>query len=164
MARPNSTYTYLPPLLFSATLFTSAGLLFWIQPLIAKTLLPILGGAPAVWNTCLLFFQSMLLVGYLYALASSRWLSLRSQAAVHIFLILLIAVYLFRSPFQTPVLNSLQQEAPTRWLLQTLLFSVGPPFFIISATILCCKVGFQSYDITWRLIRTFSLPLAMPGA
>jgi hypothetical protein len=133
MARTKSTY-YLPPLLFSATLFISAGLLFWIQPLIAKTLLPLLGGAPAVWNTCLLFFQSMLLMGYLYALASSRWLSLRSQAAVHIFLILLIAIYLFRSPVHAPVLTALQQGTPTRWLLETLLFSVGPPFFIISAS------------------------------
>src|SRR5215211_7927972 len=104
MVRNKSSFTYLPPLLFSATLFTSAALLFWIQPLIAKTLLPLLGGAPAVWNTCLLFFQSMLLMGYVYALASSKWLSLRSQAAVHIFLILLIGLYVFRSPAQAAVL------------------------------------------------------------
>src|SRR5215510_8380223 len=134
MLRNKAIYNYLPPLLFSATLFTSAGLLFWIQPLIAKTLLPILGGAPAVWNTCLLFFQSLLLLGYLYALASSRWLSLRSQAALHVFLLLLIAIYLFRSPAQAPVLTALQHENPTRWLLENLLFTVGPPFFIISAS------------------------------
>lgn len=133
MARTKSTY-YLPPLLFAATLCISAGLLFWIQPLIAKTLLPLLGGTPAVWNTCLLFFQSMLLLGYLYALASCRWLSLRSQAAVHSFLILLIAIYLFRSPVQAPVLTALEQENPTRWLLKNLLSSVGLPFFIISAS------------------------------
>src|ERR1043165_8698516 len=125
MARTKSTY-YLPPLLFSATLFISAGLLFWIQPLIAKTLLPLLGGAPAVWNTCLLFFQTMLLLGYLYALASSRWLSLRLQAAVHIVLLLLIAVYLFRSPVHASALTTLQQANPTRWLLENLLVSVGP--------------------------------------
>jgi hypothetical protein len=133
MARTKSTY-YLPPLLFSATLFISAGLLFWIQPLIAKTLLPLLGGAPAVWNTCLLFFQTLLLLGYVYALASSRWLSLRSQAALHVFLLLLIAIYLFRSPVHGPVLTGLQQTNPTRWLLENLLLSVGPPFFIISAS------------------------------
>jgi hypothetical protein len=51
MARTKSTY-YLPPMLFAATLFISAALLFWIEPLIGKTLLPLLGGAPAVWNTC----------------------------------------------------------------------------------------------------------------
>ena len=133
MARVKPTY-YLPPLLFSLTLFISAGLLFWIQPLIAKTLLPLLGGAPAVWNTCLLFFQTMLLLGYVYALASSRWLSLRSQAAVHVFLLLVIAIYLFRSPAHAPVLTAVQQANPTRWLLENLLFSVGPPFFIISAS------------------------------
>ena len=133
MARNKSTY-YLPPLLFSATLSISAGLLFWIQPLIGKTLLPLLGGAPAVWNTCLLFFQSMLLLGYVYALASTRWLSLRAQATVHVFLVLLTAIYLFRSPVHTPVLTALQQQSPTLWLLETLLFSVGLPFFTISAS------------------------------
>jgi hypothetical protein len=131
MARTKSISTSLPPLLFSATLFTSAGLLFWIQPLIAKTLLPVLGGAPAVWNTCLLFFQSMLLLGYVYALASSRWLSLRTQVVVHAAFILLAAIYLFKTPVHAPVL---QQQNPTLWLLKTLLFSVGLPFFIISAS------------------------------
>ena len=134
MARNNSTDTYLPPLLFSVTLFTSAGLLFWIQPLIGKTLLPTLGGSPAVWNTCLLFFQSMLLIGYVYALASSRWLSLRLQAAVHVLLILSIAIYLFLSPVQAPVLTAVQHGNPTLWLLKNLLLSIGLPFFIISAT------------------------------
>ncbi len=132
MARNKSTY--LPPLLFSVTLFTSAGLLFWIQPLIAKTLLPLWGGTPAVWNTCLLFFQSMLLIGYLYALAASRWLSLRAQAAMHVFLLLLIAIYVFRSPVREPVLNALQQGNPTFLVLKTLLVLVGLPFFIISAS------------------------------
>ena len=134
MAQNKSASTHLPSLLFSATLFTSAGLLFWIQPLIAKTLLPILGGAPAVWNTCLLFFQTMLLLGYVYALASSRWFTLKTQAAVHATLILLTAIYLFRSPVHTSVVNDLQQLNPTLWLLKTLLFSVGLPFFVISAS------------------------------
>jgi hypothetical protein len=134
MARNESTHTYLPPLLFSVTLFTSAGLLFWIQPLIGKTLLPLLGGSPAVWNTCLLFFQSMLLIGYVYALASSRWLNLRLQAAIHVLLILSIAIYLFLSPAHAPVLTAVQPGNPTLWLLKNLLFSAGLPFFIISAT------------------------------
>jgi len=133
MSRNKSTYSYLPPLLFSATLFISASLLFWIQPLIAKTLLPFWGGAPAVWNTCLLFFQSMLLVGYIYALASSRWLSLRTQVALHV-AILLGAIYFFLSPAQAPVLSTLHLENPTLRLLETLLLSVGVPFFIISAS------------------------------
>src|SRR4030095_7677256 len=134
MARNTSPSTYLPPLLFSITLFTSASLLFWIQPLIAKTLLPFLGGAPAVWNTCLLFFQSMLLIGYVYALASTRWLSLRIQIAIHVFLLMLIAVHRCLSPFNAPVLSSSNQGNPTLWLLESLLISVGLPFFIISAS------------------------------
>ena len=134
MARNKSNFTYLPPLLFCVTLFTSAGLLFWIQPLIGKTLLPLLGGSPAVWNTCMLFFQTMLLLGYLYALGLSSWLSPRSQAAVHIVLITSIAICLFLAPFLSPVLTATRQESPTRWLLENLLLSVGLPFFIISAS------------------------------
>jgi Spermidine synthase len=125
---------YLPPLLFCVTLFTSAGLLFWIQPLIAKTLLPLLGGSPSVWNTCLLFFQTTLLLGYVYGLVLSKWPNLRAQATVHIFLLALIAIYLFRSPAHAPVLTAADQANPTIWLLRTLLFSIGLPFFILSAT------------------------------
>ena len=134
MARNRSVLNYPPPLLFSATLFTSAGLLFWIQPLIAKTLLPVWGGAPAVWNTCLFFFQIMLLVGYVYALVSNRWLGVRAQIAVHVIVLLLAAIYLLRSPVNVPVLSSSQHASPTLWLLGTLLSTVGLPFFIISAS------------------------------
>jgi len=134
MTRTRSTRAYLSPLLFSVTLFTSAGLLFWIQPLIGKTLLPLLGGSPAVWNTCLLFFQSMLLIGYVYALASSRWLSVRSQAAIHVLLILSIAICVFLYPVHASIPTSAQAGNPTLWLLGRLLVSVGLPFFIISAT------------------------------
>jgi len=62
MVRAKSIY-YLPPIFFSLTLFISAGLLFWIQPLIAKTLLPLLGGAPAVWNTCPTLFPNYAAAG-----------------------------------------------------------------------------------------------------
>ena len=130
----NKSYTYLPPLLFSITLFTSAGLLFWIEPLIGKTLLPLLGGSPAVWNTCLLFFQTMLLIGYVYALGLSRLLSLQLQIAVHVILVTSIAIYLFTSPIHAPVLTAAQHGNPTLWLLKNLLFSVGLPFFILSAS------------------------------
>src|ERR1044072_3563342 len=73
---------------FALALFTSAALLFWVQPLVAKMLLPLLGGAPAVWNTCMVFFQSLLLGGYAYALLISQRLSLRNQAIVHALLLL----------------------------------------------------------------------------
>ena len=76
----------------------------------------------------------MLLVGYVYALVSSRWLSIRGQAIVHVLLLLLVAIYLVRSPALAPVLTASQQATPTLWLLKNLLFSIGPPFFIISAS------------------------------
>src|SRR6476469_1015092 len=59
--------------LFGVTLFVSAALLFSVQPMVAKMLLPLLGGTPAVWNTCMLFFQAALLAGYGYALIASKW-------------------------------------------------------------------------------------------
>ena len=65
---------------FALALFTSAALLFWVQPLIAKMLLPLLGGAPSVWNTCMVFFQASLLAGYAYALLISQRVSLKNQA------------------------------------------------------------------------------------
>src|SRR4028119_645784 len=88
MPRRSSALT----LLFAATLFTSASLLFWVQPMVAKMLLPLLGGTPAVWNTCMLFFQAMLLAGYAYALAVSKYLSLRRQVGAQLLLLLLTAL------------------------------------------------------------------------
>ncbi len=55
------------PLLFAVTLFVSASLLFMVQPMVGKMILPLLGGSPAVWNACMVFFQALLLLGYLYA-------------------------------------------------------------------------------------------------
>ena len=82
----------------------------------------------------MLFFQTMLLVGYLYALALSSRLRLRAQAAVHVILIIAIAIYVFTSQSHAPALTAVQQGHPTRWLLENLLFTVGLPFFILSAS------------------------------
>src|SRR5258708_5094414 len=67
----------------SAAIFLAAFLLFQVQPLLGKFILPWFGGTPAVWTTCLLFFQAMLLCGYAYAHFATRWLSPRLQAIVH---------------------------------------------------------------------------------
>jgi len=67
-------------LVFAVTLFVSATLLFLVQPMVGKMILPLLGGTPAVWNTCMVFFQAMLLLGYLYAHLTSTWLGVRKQA------------------------------------------------------------------------------------
>ena len=119
---------------FALSLFTSAGLLFWVQPLIAKMLLPFLGGAPAVWNTCMVFFQALLLAGYGYALVLSKWFSIKRQATIHILLLIAAGVVL---PFALPSsrLGSIPAEgSPIGWLLLTLLITAGAPFFVLSST------------------------------
>ncbi len=119
-------------LLFATALFASALLLFWVQPLVAKMLLPYLGGSPAVWNTCMLFFQGMLLLGYAYSHIVPRILSPRRQALLHIGLLALAGLFL---PFQVSAsaINSLATGAnPSLWLLGTLAVMVGLPFFILS--------------------------------
>jgi hypothetical protein len=119
--------------LFAVTLFVSALLLFWVQPLVGKMLLPLLGGTPAVWNTCLLFFQSVLLAGYAYVLASTRRLSTRAQALLHVALLVAASAAL---PFA--VVGAASESDPTAspvsWLLKSLLLTVGLPFFVLSAS------------------------------
>src|SRR5919197_904534 len=120
-------------LLFAVTLFLSALLLFWVQPLAGKAVLPVLGGTPAVWNTCMLFFQGALLAGYAYVLALTRWLSQRAQVLVHAALLLAAALSL---PFALVGAGAGGAAAagPVTWLLKTLLASVGLPFFALSAS------------------------------
>ena len=67
-------------LLFAVTLFVSSALLFVVQPMIGRLVLPRLGGTPAVWNTCMVFFQAVLLAGYAYAHAVPGWLGVRRHA------------------------------------------------------------------------------------
>lgn len=128
MTRRSSALT----LLYAATLFTSASLLFWVQPMVAKMLLPLLGGTPAVWNTCMLFFQAMLLAGYAYALAVSKWLTLRQQVYAHLALLLLTALT-FPILISDATARSVPREGnPSLWLLGSLLTTVGLPFFAVS--------------------------------
>ncbi|HET6975592.1 MAG TPA: fused MFS/spermidine synthase [Pyrinomonadaceae bacterium] len=119
---------------FALALFTSAALLFWVQPLIAKMLLPLLGGVPSVWNTCMLFFQSLLLAGYAYTLLISQRLSLRNQAIVHVLLLVGAALVLPFAVSSRVLLSLSTQRSPIIWLLTTLLLTVGPPFLLLSAT------------------------------
>src|SRR5438128_2846992 len=120
--------------LYSITLFLAAALLFWVQPMIAKMLLPLMGGAPSVWNTCMVFFQGALLGGYAYAHLLSRRLTLRWQFACHFGLLALAALAL---PFgvSEKLVQSLSPEAkPLLWMLSALLRVVGLPFFVVAST------------------------------
>ncbi|HEV3217732.1 MAG TPA: fused MFS/spermidine synthase [Vicinamibacterales bacterium] len=118
--------------LFTITLLVSASLLFAMQPMFAKMILPVLGGAPAVWNTCVLFFQTALFAGYLYAHLTVRWLGARRQATLHVVLMLIPLALLpvAVSPLWTP--PSIDNPAP--WLLGRMLLTVGPPFFVVAAS------------------------------
>src|SRR5882724_2154195 len=119
-------------LLFGLTIFVSAMLLFSVQPMIAKMLLPLLGGTPAVWNTCMLFFQAALLAGYAYALLVSRW-SLHGKLLIQLVLNVLGCVSLPIGLTSSWVSSVPSVASPSLWLLGCLAFTAGLPFFIISS-------------------------------
>jgi hypothetical protein len=117
---------------YSVTLFLSAVLLFSVQPMVGKMILPILGGAPAVWNTCLVFFQISLLLGYLYAHLSTRWLGVRLQAIAHLGLLLLP---LFLLPISLRGKYAAAPEAePVMTLFGLLLLTAGLPFLAVATS------------------------------
>jgi hypothetical protein len=121
-------------LLFSTTLFLSAALSFGVQPMIGKMVLPLLGGVPAVWNTCMVFFQSTLLLGYAYAHWSTRWIGSRYHVLTHLSLMLLPALVLPISISQR-MLNSLPTDTnPIPWLLGFLALTAGLPLLVVSTT------------------------------
>lgn len=118
--------------IYTITLFVSATLLFWIQPLFTKMVLPLLGGSPAVWTTAMMFFQGALLAGYAYAHATTRLIGVRRQAVLHISLLLVALLVL-------PVTVGEDWWPPTEtnpvlWLIGLLTISIGLPFFVIAAT------------------------------
>jgi hypothetical protein len=117
---------------FTAALFIGSAQLFIVQPMIAKAVLPLLGGTPAVWNTCMVFFQLALLAGYLYAHAGAKLFGARRQALVHIPVVL---VSLFALPIAIAPGTVPPPSANTSWwLLQLLVQTVGIPFFVVSTT------------------------------
>jgi SAM-dependent methyltransferase len=130
-ARPKSA-THAIVLFFTPTIFLSAFLLFWCEPMVGKMMLPLLGGAASVWITCLLFFQLMLLAGYGYAHALERYAGVRTQMLVHA--LLMLAATLFLPVHFTARPDASASSHPTLWLLGMLIRSVGVPFCIVSTT------------------------------
>src|SRR5215475_4854085 len=118
-------------LFYSLTIFLSAFLLFEVQPVIAKMILPWFGGSSAVWSTCMLFFQIVLLLGYLYA----HWLNTlapRKQAVLHTFLLALSLATL-------PIIPNVSWRtqgfgSPSLTILALLGVTVGLPYFLLSST------------------------------
>jgi spermidine synthase len=123
-------WSFLP---FALTIFTSAFLLFQVQPLLSKQILPWFGGSPAVWTTAMLFFQTLLCLGYFYAHALAKLSSRKTQARIHVALLVLAALLAARVLPGT----ELRPESPDSPVLQVLLIlgvSVGLPYFCLATT------------------------------
>ncbi len=119
-------------LLFTLVIFVSSFLVFLIQPLFARMVLPVLGGSPSVWNTAMFFYQAILLLGYLYVHLTIRWLGLRRQAMVHAVVLLLPLLVLpiaLPSGWSPPV-----DSDPGLWLVALFGFGIGLPFFVVSTS------------------------------
>src|SRR6267143_2236330 len=119
-------------LLLGSTVFLGAFLLFLIEPLFAKLILPRFGGAAAVWAACLVFFQCALLLGYLYADVTSRRLTAHRQAQLHIALLALGLLFLPIAPRLLQLQHAVGDPAAT--ILLVLTVSIGLPFVLLSAT------------------------------
>lgn len=117
---------------YALTAFLSAFLLFQVQPLIAKSILPWFGGGSSVWTTCMLFFQVLLLGGYTYAHLLSVKLSLRRQGLVHLLLVIVSLALLPITPSQQ--LKPTGGDSPVGGILLLLLATVGGPYFVLSST------------------------------
>jgi spermidine synthase len=117
---------------FALTIFTGAFLLFQVQPLIGKYILPWFGGGPGVWTTCLLFFQTVLLGGYAYAHFSTKYLTPRRQVILHIALLVLSLVLLPITPSEG--WKEHVGGEPNIRILLLLMATIGLPYFVLSST------------------------------
>ncbi len=117
---------------YAAAIFLGAFLLFQVQPVMGKAILPWFGGTPAVWTTCMMFFQLLLLVGYAYAHLLAARLPLRTQGLLHLALlgVSLAALPILPSEAWKPA----GEESPIPRILALLTISVGAPYFMLSTT------------------------------
>ena len=116
--------------LFTAAVFVAAALLFVVQPMVGKMVLPRAGGAAQVWNTSLVFFQTALLAGYLYAHITVRWLGVQRQALLHV---VVLALPLLVLPIALPATAAPEGEGLSPWVLGVLTIAVGAPVFVLAA-------------------------------
>jgi len=141
--------------LYGFTVFLSAFLLFLIQPLIGKLILPWFGGSPGVWTTCMLFFQVLLLAGYSYAHLVATRLSARRQALVHTLFLCLTFIALPITPAET--WKPLGSASPTWNILALLTYSVGLPYFLLSSMGPLLQSWFSRVDHETSPYRLYSL-------
>ena len=100
-------------LIYSVTIFLSAGMLFVVQPMFARLILTLLGGSPYVWNTVLVFYQAALLAGYAYSHFSIKWLGFKRQIIVHL---VLLGIAFFALPFGVGDASPPKEGSPVPWL------------------------------------------------
>jgi hypothetical protein len=115
--------------LYGCSIFVGAALVFLLEPMVGKMLLPLLGGAASVWLVTLVFFQAVLLGGYAFAHFSTRLLGLRRQTVAQLLLVLLPLPLL---PVALPAHADPPSGSPTLWLLGLLAVAAGLPFFIVT--------------------------------
>jgi spermidine synthase len=127
-ARPDLTTL----LLFAPAILIGALLLFAVQPLIARYVLPWFGGGPGIWTACMLFFQVLLLVGYLYAHLSVKHLPTRVQVILHV--ALLVAALALIPIIPSPTWKPADAANPIGRILLLLAVTIGLPYFVLSAT------------------------------
>lgn len=118
--------------MFALTTFLSAFLLFQVQPLLSKAILPWFGGSPAVWTICMLFFQVALFGGYVYAHLTTRYLPRTAQAGLHV--LLLVAAALLGPITPAATWKPAPTDDPTSRILLLLSACIGLPYFLLSAT------------------------------
>ncbi len=117
---------------YTPTIFLSALLLFSVQPMIAKMILPELGGSPAVWQTVMLFFQLLLLAGYAYVHVTTTKITVKKQVIIHRIIVICALIAL---PFTLNSGTLFDRNAyPVLWLFETLIYSISVPFFVLSTT------------------------------
>jgi hypothetical protein len=146
----------MPPLkvLFGIAIFLSSSLLFLIEPIVGKLLLPLLGGSAAVWTTCLVFFQTLLLLGYLCAHLFATRLTLRGQSLAYLALLCAALVQLSVTLGQHLRANTAHPIFSVFWLISTL---VGTPFLALSAASPLLQVWYGWTTITPELASPFHL-------
>ncbi|MCP4511031.1 MAG: spermidine synthase [Fuerstiella sp.] len=117
---------------YALTIFVSAFLLFQVQPLIGRYILPWFGGGPSIWTSCMLFFQIVLLGGYLYSHLLSSRLSRRAQVGTHLCLLALSVLFLPIAPSES--WKPIGDQSPMLQILLLLLATVGGPYFMLAST------------------------------
>ena len=140
---------------FSITIFTSAFLLFMVQPIIAKQILPWFGGSSAVWTTCMVFFQMILLLGYWYADFVVRKLSKRMQAIFHSIVVVVSLIWL--PIIASDVWKPTAETEPSTRILLLLLVTVGLPYLLLSTTGPLVQAWFARCYPQAKVYRLFAL-------